>query len=135
MKYDDYKKLPRTEKKAFKKSGGKIEHSRFSKIMGGLTVAIIIFLMIRCSVTPSSKKEAMPWDAAETACLNAARSQADSALDMSVRSNHDWGSDGYKIIVRVEKKKAPADLGIVCYAKRDGTVVKTEGIVLKKSSN
>lgn len=135
MKYSDYKKLSRQEKKSFKKLGGKIEHSLFSRVMGGITVGIIIFLMIRCAVKPSTEKEPMPWDAAETACLNASRSQADSLLDMSVRSNHDWGKDGYKIIIRIEKKNALADLGIVCYAKRDGSIVKTEGIVLNKAKN
>ena len=135
MKYEQFKRLSRDEKKSFKKSGGKIEHSPFARIMGAITVGLIVFLIIRCAVKPSPEKESMPWDAAETACLNAARSQADSLLDMSVRSNHDWGKDGYKIIIRIEKKNALADLGVVCYAKRDGTVVKTEGIVLNKVKN
>lgn len=138
MKYADYKKLSFSQRRAYKKAGGEVEYPRymevFSNIISKLTVVVIVFLLIRCALAPTPERDSFPWDAAEVACLNAARTQTNSALNLSTFSNKDWGDDGYKITIRVEKKDALADLGVVCYVKRDGTIVKTEGILLKKKS-
>ncbi|POP42346.1 hypothetical protein CHU32_03675 [Superficieibacter electus] len=132
MKKKDFNSLPEEEKQAFLKGGGKVKDPIMGKIFCFVAFLTIFGGIARCSTEESKKEEPRPWDAAESACLSIARQKDTSLLDLSVASSKSLKKGGYKITVRVEQEKSSADLGVICYTKEDGTITKSEVVLLKK---
>lgn len=117
--YYKFKRMPKTEQKAFKAAGGKVKLPILTYFVGAF---LVVAAAHSCDST-DNKVEQYPWTKAETACWNSVRSATNAGLtEVSIGSNKDWGKDGYAVRVNIEKDAA--DLSVTCYAKADGTVVK-----------
>lgn len=131
MKYADYHKLSRKERKAFKKSGGKVEYNTTTKVVGFILTALIGFKLVSCAVAPDAPTApAEPWQKADTACLNYVHQQVGgSVFDISTGSNKDVGDNTFK--VRVNVKGKAGTLSVSCMATGDGEVKSIVGMRIK----
>lgn len=114
--YYKFRRMPRTERKAFKAAGGKVKLPLFTYFAG--TIAMVIMLH---SCDGEVKAPMESWKKAEAKCWNFVRVETGANMsDVTAGSVKDW-KDGFN--TRVNVKLNGINMSYQCFVDGNGNIV------------